>query len=356
MEKVKEKAKKYEVSIILKSNGYYLARISFKLGGGPSPRIEKSGTTDEFALLGLLNNLIEYIDNSFKNGLITCKIDDIVSQRFVKSINDIGITTPEVLEKTYLIVNKINNINAHILNNISLQTNIVPFYNQYSNVNINTSNFIEIPAQANIVNTSSTPVIHNINSSTEKTIEPKQKIIIEDLAIEWLKYRQALCKKTEDNPNPISRKTLDGNRNRLKKDILPFLKSNKIIYLTQITEECIKSLLKTIKSQNSKHKSYVVLNLLFKYAIKEKKFKDNPVLRVDKPPEKIKKAKKDDEENYIEPDRQEIWLDLFEREHKETNNSPNHIHRDVFLLFAIMLMTGCRPEEACRAEMEFNRI
>ncbi len=341
MEKVREKTKKYEVSILLKANGYYLARMSLKLGGGPSQRPQSSGTTAELALSGLLDKVIQCIDTSYNQGLITFKIDDRVSQRLVQSVNKTGITSPKIMEKTLVIINKINYINSCILDNISLQTDIVPFYNQISN--------------ANIINSSSTPVVYNINS-TEKTIEPKQQIIIEDLSIEWLKYRQSLCKKTEDNPNPLSRKTLDGNRNRLKKDILPFLKSNKIIYLTQITEMCIKSLLKSIKSQNSKHKSYVVLNLLFKYAIKEKNFKDNPVLRVDKPPEKIKMVKKDDNENYIDPDRQEVWLDLFEKEHKETNNNSNHIHRDIFLLFAIMLMTGCRPEEACRSKMEFNKL
>lgn len=336
MEKVREKAKKYEVSTTLKGNGYYIARISFKIGGGPSPRLEKSGTTEELALLALLDKLIEYIDNSFKSGIITCKIDDIVSQRLVKSINDIAITTPAIMEKTLLIVNKINYINSCILNNISLQSNIVPFYNKNSISNTSTSNFTVIPSQANIVS-SSTPIIHNVDTN-KKVAEPVEQIIIEDLAIEWLKYRQALCKKTEDNPKPLSRKTLDGNRNRLKNDILPFLKSNKIIYLSQITEDCIKSLLKNIKSQNSKHKSYIVLKLLFQYAIKEKNFKENPILNVAKPPEKIKTGE-DDDENYIEPDRQEIWLDLFEKEHIENNNNHNHIHRDIAILFAIMLLT-----------------
>ncbi len=336
MEKVKEKAKKYEVSILLKGNGYYLARMSLKLGGGPSQRPQSSGTTAELALSGLLDKIIQCIDTSYNQGLITFKIDDRISQRLVQSINSTGIISPEIMEKTLIIVNKINTINAHILENISIQNNIIPFYNKNVVSTTNNGSFTAISPQANIVNTT-TPIIHNVNTG-EQISTQKEQIIIEDLAIEWLKYRQALCKKTEDNPEPISRKTLDGNRNRLKKDILPFLKNEKKIYLSQLTENCIVSLLKNIKSQNAKHKSYVVLNLLFKYAIKEKGFSHNPMVKVDKPPEKIKTGK-DDNENYIDPDRQDIWLDLFEKEHKENNNNPNHIHRDIALLFEIMLLT-----------------
>ena len=83
---------------------------------------------------------------------------------------------------------------------------------------------------------------------------------------------------------------------------------------------------------------FLCRNLLFKYAIKEKGFSHNPMVKVDKTPEKIKTGK-DDNENYIDPDRQDIWLDLFEKEHKENNNNPNHIHRDIALLFEIMLLT-----------------
>ena len=127
MEKVKEKTKKYEVSILLKGNGYYLARMSLKLGGGPSQRPQSSGTTAELALSGLLDKVIQCIDTSYNQGLITFKIDDRVSQRLVQSVNNTGITSPKIMEKTLVIVNKINYINSCILDNISLQTGIVPF-------------------------------------------------------------------------------------------------------------------------------------------------------------------------------------------------------------------------------------
>lgn len=349
LKKVRERTGQYEVSVRAKNNNkYYEARISFKLGGvGNNPRLQKGGKSIELAVLSLLTALSEYIDICFKSGIIITKLDDMITAKLVKSINDLGILTPKVTEKTLEITKKINDINSTILNTFTVPNNVIPFYNQ--NLNTNTSNLVPFPTPANIIPTT-TPAIHNATNNVGS--EPIQPIIIEDLALEWLKYRQSLCQKTEDNPKPLSRKTLDNNRNRLKNDILPYLKRNKILYLSQITEDCIKSLLKSIKSQNSKHKSHETLNLLFKYAIDEKNFKDNPVLRVDKPPEQIKTGQEEDD-NYIESDRQDLWLDLFEKEHKANNNNPNHLHRDIALLFEIMLLTGIRPEEACRFEMEF---
>lgn len=358
MEKVKERTNKYEVSINLKNNGYYLARISLRLGGGDSKRYEKSGTTEEAALKGLLDLLLESIDTAFKSGLITCKFDDRIAERLVSSINNIGIKTPEIWEKTLWIVNKINYINSCILNNISLQSNVVPFYNTTVS-NADANNVTIMPTQANIV-TTTTPIIHNVNKCKQGS-KPVEQILIEDLAIEWLKYRQSRCEKSEDNDKPLSRKTLDCNRNRIKDDILPFLKNKKILYLSQLTKECIEDLLKNINSQNAKHKSYIVLNQLFQYAIKEKNFGYNLMLKVDKPPEtlSIKVIKKNNKEtpkknkDYIKSVDQDLWLDLFEKEHEERKLQDKK--SDMPLLFAIMLMTGIRPEEACRNKMDFTK-
>lgn len=356
MEKVKERNSKYEITVNLKNNGKYtnyLARISFKMGGGKSKRYEKSGTTNELAVIGLLDLLISSIDTAFSIGQITCKFDDRISQRLIESVNKIGLTSPIIMEKTLLIVTKINNINAHILNNISLQSNVVPFYNPSSVLTPNINNATILPTQTNII-TTTTPVVHNVDT-IEQVSKPVEQIVIEDLAIEWLKYRQSLCEKSENNDKPLSRKTLDSNRNRLKNDILPYLQKKKKLYLSQLTKECIDDLLKNIKSQNAKNKSYVVLNLLFKYAIKEKNFDYNPMEKVDKPPEslsiKVQKGKNKETQkkknDYIKPSDQDLWLDLFEKEHEERKLQDKK--SDMPLLFAIMLMTGMRPEEACRS-------
>lgn len=251
----------------------------------------------------------------------------MITQRLMKSINDLGVLTPKISEKTLEIVNKINYINSTILNTFSIPNNVVPFY----------------PPQANIPNAvAPAPILVQNNYTTNKDLETEnisnkklEICVIEDLVDEWHNYRLFLCKKSEDNPKPLSQKTVDNNYKRLIHDILPYFKKNKKIYLSQITPECVKSLLKSIKCQNSKHKTYVILNMLFKYAIKEKDFTYNPMEKVDKPPEKIKTGE-DEDDNYIEPDRQDIWLDLFEKE-----------NTDMSILFETMLLTGLRPEEAC---------
>ena len=319
MEKIKKRTSKYEISINLKNNGYYLARISFKLGGGSSPRIENSGTTEELALIGLLNKMIKSIAIAYDTGQIHTIIDDRVSQRLVKSINDLGLNTPEVTTKTLVIIDKINSINSKILNNIYIPSNIVPIQhieNQKTNMFLT----------------------NNANNETlkENNNSLMQKIVISELVQEWLDYRLSLCIKTDDNPKPIQRTTVDNNFYRIRDDILPFFAKNKIMYFSQITVEHIKSLIKSIKCQNSKHKTYVVMNMIFKYAISKNIVKSNLMEKVEKPPEKIRTGKDEIDNNYIEPDNQKRWLDLFEKE-----------NTDMSLLFETMLLTGLRPEEAC---------
>lgn len=137
-----------------------------------------------------------------------------------------------------------------------------------------------------------------------------------------------MCKKTQDNPKPLSQNTVDNNFVRLRDDILPYFKKHKILYLSQITQEVVDNLLKSITCQNSKHKTYIILNMLFKYAIKHNKATENIMKKVDKPPEQIKTGEEENDENYIEPERQEIWLNLFEKE-----------NTDMSLLFETMLLT-----------------
>lgn len=307
------------------SNGYYEARVSFKLGGvSRSPRLQKGGKSQELAVLNLLVALDSYIDTCYKSGIITTKIDDSIPQRLIKSINDLGIVTPEITARTLAIVNKINTINANILNTIP--TNIIPFYNPQSII----PNAVA-PAPALVANNVSNNLV------VAPAIQERQEIcIIEDLVNEWHLYRLSLCKKTEDNPKKLCQTTVDNNFGRLQDDILPFFKANKILYLSQVTEDIVKSLLKSIKCQNSKHKAYTILNMIFKYAIMNNKTKFNPLEKVEKPPEKIETGEEQEDDNFIEPDRRDIWLDKFELE-----------NTDMSLLWEVMLLAGLRPEEAC---------
>ena len=317
MEKVKERTSKYGVSVSLKNNGYYIARISLGSWGG---RLEKSGITEEQALVNLLNHVIEKIDTNFNNSQITCKFDNRIPQRLVSSINEIGITTPVIMEKTLLIVNKINQINSYILNNISLQTNVIPFKKISSNVT-NTTHISEI-----------VQVAPSIDTNKEKSSNT-EKIKIKDFVKEWVKYKFSLCEKTENNPKPLSKKTIDGYCRKLNDVILPYCEKNKKLYLSQLTEDFIKELLKITKGQTSKRHVYIILNMIFKYAMKTKNYEYNPMEKIDKPVQ-VTKTEEEKSSDFIEPDEQDKWLEIFEQENNEMSK-----------LFFTMLLTGIRPEE-----------
>lgn len=327
MERIKERTGQYEVSVRPTNNGYFEARMSLKIGGDKSTRLQKGGKSEILAVLSLLVEIESHIKTCFQSGVIVTRIDDRIPQKLIKSINDLGIVTPEITAKALAIVNMINTINSNILNTIAIpNNNVIPFYNPQANI-------------PNAVAAAPALVTDNFNYDLNNANAPKEKqepCIIEDLVNEWHKYRLSLCKKNEDGTKILSQKTVDNNYDRLENDILPFFRKNKIIYLSQVTEECIKSLLKSIKCQNSKHKAYIILNMIFKYAIKNKKATVNPLVNVEKPPEKIRTGEEDEDDNYIETDRQDIWLDKFEEE-----------NTDMSIIFFIILKTGIRPECAC---------
>lgn len=327
MEKIKERTEQYAVSVRVTSNGYYEARVSVKLGGvSRSERLSKGGKSQELAVLSLLIALDSYIDTCYKSGIITTKIDENIPQRLVKSINDLGIVTPEITARTLVIVNKINTINANILNTIP--TNIIPFYNPQSVI----PNAVA-PAPALVPNN----ITNNLIVETPK--EKQEICIIEDFALDFMNYRLSLCEKSEDNPNPKSINTVKQNIRLLKTKILPFFKSNKILYLNQISEKVIISLLKSLNGYHNKNDTHIVLSLLFQYAKKKNKLTANPLENVDKP---VKPVKEEETEiKCIEPENQDTYLNMFEEE-----------NTDMSLLFETMLLSGVRPEEACRFEMD----
>lgn len=322
MEKIKERTEQFSVSVRVTSNGYYEARVSVKLGGvSRSPRLSKGGKSQELAVLNLLTALDCYIDTCYQSGIITTKIDESIPQRLVKSINDLGIITPEITVRTLAIVNKINTINANILNTIP--TNIIPFYNPQS-VIPNT-----VAAAPTIVAPAPALVANNVSSNlvTAPTTKEKQEIcVIEDFALDFMNYRLSLCEKSEDNPKPKSINTVKQNIRLLKTKILPFFKSNKILYLNQISEKVIISLLKSLTGYHNKNDTYIVLSLLFQYANKKNKLTANPLENVDKP---VKPTKDEETEiRCIDPENQDTYLDMFEQENS-----------DMSILFETMLLT-----------------
>lgn len=316
MEKIKQRSSKYEISLRHKSNGYYEARTTFRLGGGNSNRLQKGGKTDEAAVLNLLTALADYIKTSFQNGLINTKIDDIVKQRLVSSINDLCLNMPEITQKILEIINIIDSVNAQILNKVYLPSNVLPFNHAQNNISD-----ISMPQQQLVLLT------NNIDNTSKN-------YRIEEVAIQWKEYELQLCVKSDENPRPLSQKTVDGYIKLLNEIVLPFFKRNKLSYLKQINTDKIKELIKGINGYQGKRTVDIVLRLLYKYLLKQEIINNNIMDKIDKP---VKPTKNEEDEIVcIEPENQQEYIDMFEKE-----------NTDMSLLFETMLLTGIRPEEAC---------
>ena len=314
MKKVKERTPRYEISVKEREDGY-VARISFKLGNEQNPRVESFGTTTDLSVLHLLYKLDEKLEDSFQKGLIEDKISNIVIQKLYKSINVLGIRTDEITECLNNISNRIVFINSKITGTGGM----LPFYN--------------IPSMA--VNV---PILENADINND--IKTKNKVLFESFIKEWFKYEMTLCEEKPDTSN-LTQVTIDGYHYTLFKQILPYMKKKKIVYLEQIDTDLIKSLLEKLNGYDNKRMAYIVLSMMFEYAVKNKDDIQNLMLKIDKPKAPPKRNKK--KRTIVTREDEELWLNKLEEE-----------NTDMSLIFEIMLLQGFRNEEAC--SLSWNNI
>ena len=308
MKKIKERAKKYEVTVV--PNGkYFKAKLSVNFVG--SHRLEGGGKSEELAVLNLINKLEEYIDNLYCSGKLRTKIGDVFRQRFQKSVLELNLNSLEITGKICQIIDKINQMNMAIENGI--------VYSQNSNL---ISKVITIENNAT----------EEVSEECKKT----EKCIISDYAIDWLKYKFSLCEQNTDNRRTNSRKTIDGYRNLLLDIALPYFNKCKKLYLTEISERTIKDLFLTQKSIAVRRELCIMLKVFFNDAVRDGKINESPLVNM-KTPSKSKRSD-DERDDYIDSDEQYKYLDAFEMENSNMS-----------ILFETMVLTGIRPEEACRA-------
>ena len=134
MERVIERTEQNTISVRTKNNKYYEARISLKIGGGRSERLQKGGKEQDLAVLQLLSEVDNFIDSIIRSGALTFKINPNLPNLLIKSINTLQITNPQVTEKALLIVSKINNFNSQFDNVITMNNNIIPFPTPQNNI------------------------------------------------------------------------------------------------------------------------------------------------------------------------------------------------------------------------------
>lgn len=176
-------------------------------------------------------------------------------------------------------------------------------------------------------------------SDTNKQIQPAPKLReilpFKDVAIKWFNYKLSFTVKSKDNSNPLSKKTLQGYNKIMNLNIIPFFEGYDNI--DNIDNDKLQECIDSTNGSRQKEAVYIVLKMILDYA------RDNNYissLRTIKKPPKAKKNCKFKIEGhdfvYIESNRQNVWLDLFEKE-----------GTDVSYLFEGMLLEGFRPEEAC---------
>lgn len=294
------------------------ARISLPVfKRGVNPRLSASSSSSgEEAVSKLLEKikmkLIEGTDQQYVTSSNLFYIFDNIST----SIHDLEIQTSTILTHFHNIVSCIYGyLNIHIITPVAPQvTNSVLSNNQITNTDI---------------------YVSNTNNQIQPAANLNEILLFKEVAIKWFHYKNSFTIKTEDNPNPLSKKTLQGYNKTMNLNIIPFFE--KCNNIDDISNEKLQECIDTTNGVRQKEAVYIVLKMIIDYA------RDNNYissLRTLKKPPKPKKNSKLKIEGhdfvYIESSKQSYWLDCFEKE-----------NTDVSYLFEGMLLEGFRPEEAC---------
>ena len=304
----KERARKYELVVALTNKGYFKAKISF-VGKG---RIEGGGKTEELAVLNTLDKLMEHIQNLFASGALRTKICNLFLQRFQESVLKLKIDSPDVMQKTFEIVNLINQVNASIVNSITASSNVISFNNHLN------ARIIRLEDE-------------NIKVTD---VESKKRYLIDEVAINWKNYEIGRTKGTVYNQRQIKRTTVDGYIRIMNSVILPFLKKRRLLYIDQVKEHVINDCIASANGYDNKRHLDIVFRLFFKYLVEEKLIKSDLMSQISKPVKpKLNREKKI---KCIKVENQDKYLDMFETE-----------KTDLSILFMVLLECGCRPEEGC---------
>lgn len=298
-----EKKQHYTISIRPKGNGFD-ARVTLKvLDDGKSPRITAYGSTRDESIFRILDKMEKLLLEYKKMGVLNTHLSLKIYDALLSSVKALEITNNEVLQKV-----------SSLLNILTQETD----------------------TNTEVIENTSAPVLgakekmQQVNNFINAYKEKPQIKSFKDLGLEWFEYKKSLLIPTPENPKPLSPKTVQGYRDILFNQLMPYFIKNENIVL--ITEENLNDCVLSFNGYRNKESAYVVLKMLFDFARDQKYIQYR--LKVKKP----QKPPKDDVEEIlcIDIDRQDIWLDKFENE-----------NTDVSMLFETMLLTGLRPEEAC---------
>ncbi len=298
-----EKKQHYTISIRPKGKGFD-ARMTLKvLDDGKSPRITAYGSTQDESIYRIFDKMEKLLKEYKKMGVLNNHLSLKIYDAVLSSVQKLQVSNTEVLQKV-----------SSVLSILTEETD----------------------NQAEIIQSTSAPILgakekkQQVNDFINTHKEKPQVKSFYDLGIEWFEYEKTLLVETPTNPKPLSPKTVEGYRNILFNQLIPYFIKNENIVL--ITEENLNECVLSFNGFRNKEGAYVVLKMLFDFA------RENKYIQYRLTVKKPQKPHQDDVEELlcIDIDRQNIWLDKFEQE-----------NTDVSLLFETMLLTGLRPEEAC---------
>lgn len=294
------------------------ARISLPIfKGGVNPRLTASSSSSgEEAVTKLLDKirsrLIEGIDQQYVGAHNLFHIFDNIST----SIHDLGIQTTTILTYFHNIVSCIYGyLNTHIIAPVAPQvTNSVLSNNQITNTDI---------------------YVLETNNQIQPSDNLEEILPFKDVAIKWFNYKNSFTIKTEDNPDPLSKKTLQGYNKTMNLILIPFFE--KYDCIDNISNEQLQECIDSTNGARQKESVYIVLKMIIDYARENNYITSLRTLKKPAKPKKNSKLKIEGHDFvYVESTRQSYWLDCFEKE-----------ENDVAYLFEGMLLEGFRPEEAC---------
>lgn len=311
----------YTISVTKKGDGFD-ARATLKIvGGGKNPRITAySSVSVSEAVCKILYKIGVRLTEYKKMNVLQREICLNIYDAIMLSIQELKLTGNSDVMKSATTVFQILTITDN--------THIPP--TSYTQVNISQNIHNNAPSNGFHSQPLTLEEQNKLNFFEQNQIRPITSKSFGEVAEEWFEYEKTLIVPSEDNPKPLSPKTVEGYNKPLSSIIIPYFEQNQNISI--ITEQEIKDCISSVNGYRNKEVVYIVLKMLFDFAREH-----NYIFYVPR----IKKPKKpftDQEEEiiFIESDRQDIWLDCFEKE-----------DTDVALLFETMLLTGVRPEEAC---------
>ena len=221
-----ELKRQYTISVAKKDSGFQ-ARVTLKvIGGAKNPRLTAySGISPSDAVCKILKKmeerLIEYRNMSLLKKEICLNIYDSI----MISIQDLNLTSNSDVMESATAIFKI----LTIIDNTTIPTTIYTHNNTFQSNNqaVQSNNiFHKQPFTSEEQK--------NLDFFEQNQVTPITSKDFETVALEWFEHEKSLTEKTEDNPKPLSPKTVQGYHSPLTDILIPYLKENKnICFITE---------------------------------------------------------------------------------------------------------------------------